>query len=503
MQDIIPSKCNMLQRETTHRIINSEEVRPKQSFASPSPPAKTLCLSCASSKVKSHHHFQPPEWVSNLEEQQTTEDPPPPSYKQSPPLPDICFYAGMLRHPRAVQFNYYCKNKDQKNPFTVRKYPPCISRPYVQKTARAFNDLASCFGLSAKEKKEYFITLNHESAFILNAKSSTSARCYGQMTLDRASDINKYIYDIQKRSRPTSSWGDYHDIYNHASARCPDLKKKLLPPDLLEQNFTGKKWTEKLTRHTKNSPFTCNIIEDPYSCLFYSMFNLRISQKDVEEKYNHPVDNLGSLEIPKDIQRHFQIFDERLKLNELLSVKGFTTVGGKRTEVSWLLLPEEVYSLFVKHKKPFKELRVQRVTLFPPEPLKHHFAHTAHNGGHTVGKSKFVGFMKQTRRALSNGTSCNRRKTCKRLRDSLLNNQLLSTRDLQALFVPYAKRNIRNSESRRFVATSEQDMENIRDPVHIRDYLKHKTFSNSSHPPDKEKVARISRDIQENCSFSL
>ena len=125
-------------------------------------------------------------------------------------IPSVCFYAGMTRYKNPGTKNYfYCQSSKESEgrvrwmPFVCEdskretgceltcapnkkinknKSPrkACLNKGYVELTARAFNQVADCFGFSNVEKIQLFSLFNHESSFHVNVRSPTGARCYGQ-----------------------------------------------------------------------------------------------------------------------------------------------------------------------------------------------------------------------------------------------------------------------------------------------------------------------------------
>ena len=506
--ELVYENCTKAQEKYTQRVIEGGDYEFKGSGEKDQENG-TLCLDCNADSVPGHSHYGPPGWSNNLKQvTRAMQVALPPN---SSNIPEICFYAGMLRSPEVISRVYSCNSRNQMNP-TRRKIPICIREDYVRKTAHAFNTMANCFDLSPKEKKNMFSTLNHESAFILNARSSTKARCYGQVTRDRLLDLNKYIYF--SRHAPDPYWQPYHDIYTKASEKCPFMEDILVPSGLMdmgteptrrdrEKNRTPHYSPKGLAAKVKKSAYTCPLVENPYSCLLYSIYNFKLNAADFDEQERYPP-GTGAGDTPSKIREHFLISEEqggRLRPNEILVVKGQTVTSQGVTNVEWLFSSEnEIFELFEENKMPYDNLTVQRVPVFDGEEFRRHFIHTAHNGGPIVVKNRVEPFMNRVRNKIANGKVCVRDPACKRRREDLLAGKLLSTNDLRTLFEPFARSTIPNKEAAVFMAKADKHIENITDPGHISQYLRHSRFSKEDDGV-AGKVRPISRAIQLQCSW--
>ena len=383
-------------------------------------------------------------------------------------IPEICFHAGMSRTSNAVSNFYHCENKSQLTPNKVKSnYRPCLNSNYIKMTAQAFNDMADCFGFSKKEREEIFATFNHESAFNLNARSKDGARCYGQMTFPRFKDLNKYIYFRKEKSR--SSWKEYHQIYNEAETKCPYLKNVVTPEELLNDDKVS---DSNLIEHNENPPFTCTLTTNPYTCFFYSMYNIKIHQTKVNQHYDDGPSYLGNRDLSPQIVRDFKL---RIERNEMLVIKGkVTTKNGEKKEVNWTFWSDgELYNTIVTKGYSYdtSELQIQKVTLFNPEELKTYFVHTAHNGGDSIVSDYFVEFLRRLKRRISNGTLCNKDTSCRKYREQIFNiesenHSALTLQNLEKEFKQYAARtrredregNIRE-ETQEFMDSRKKDLQ--------------------------------------------
>ena len=207
---------------------------------------------------------------------------------------------------------YYCDSRDDKK--TKRKFtienpegkktainprPPCLNKDYIMMTYHAFHNMADCFKFSPEEKKSLFTLFNHESHFILNQKSHTGARCYGQLTSVAFTEINKRIYVSDQSDRFESS------LYKEFKENCPDLLDRVLIPDKIRNGITDNSWQKgrykkgPLKGHKYKGKFdsfddnynqvrtaaqnmSCPLTRDANTCFFYAMYNMKINQKAQE-----------------------------------------------------------------------------------------------------------------------------------------------------------------------------------------------------------------------------
>ena len=196
-------------------------------------------------------------------------------------IPSLCFYGSMLRNKKKGARVYNCKESTQENPFPRKKNGarPCFNEDYVTATAKAFNEVTDCFDFSKKEKDRFFALLNHESSFLLNARSSTNARCFGQLTLNNIKDTNSFIYFRERMSDDAQIYGR---IYESAVQKCPELKSKVIPPEIARAKAgekTDRKREETAMEKMNNSAsLTCGVTHDPLSCLFYSAYSWKVSK---------------------------------------------------------------------------------------------------------------------------------------------------------------------------------------------------------------------------------
>ena len=403
----------------------------------------------------------------------------------------LCFYAGMLRSPNAVSKYYRCPERNRKNPgaTTGKKGRLCFTEDYVSKTAQAFNTIANCLDFSKKEKQDLFTTLNHESAFNLNASSPTGARCYGQMTFQRFKDLNKYIYYTDSTQE---SWPAYHLMYRDAVEKCPLIKRIIVPPEMLED---VEKKESLLGKHNSNSSFTCTITRDPYTCFFYSMYNLKVSQVDFNKYYDENPEEHTPPDFP------------HIERNEMIILEGsvYLPSKGRKAEVSWTLKSDsEVNTTFVDNGVSYnkEEITIKKVELFDKDILEKHFSHTAHNGGHTIAKKHFVTFMRWLKGRISRGSSCMKQPACKRYREKLVRGEKLTEEELREEFRRYAIiYGVKNRESRIFMTKADEHVEAIQNPTEIRNNLQ--TLLKERHPEITQgEIDQFTQNVSDQCFFA-
>ena len=145
-------------------------------------------------------------------------------------------------------------------------------------TYKAFHYMADCFGFSRyKDKKHLFALLNHESSFILNNRSERGARCYGQLTLETANEINKRIYLSNNVHHHWKS-----RIYKEALDKCPSLPENVHIPDSVRPKGSGKERKENNFRKVQRKyTMTCRLTQHAPTCLFYTMYNIKMNMRQI------------------------------------------------------------------------------------------------------------------------------------------------------------------------------------------------------------------------------
>ncbi len=401
------------------------------------------CSDCSENRYKGAHPSSSKEEVENLKD-----------IAQTMEIPPICFYASALRGKGLSKERHYsCPTRDTENP-TKSGVRPCLSKEYIDMTAKAFNKVAGCFDFLPHEKQQMFALLNHESRFILNARSHTEARCYGQMTMPLIKDINSNIYYRDRGYQ-------FGDIYKQAIDKCPGLKNKVVPPTIINQE---KRSDKRLSGLQRNAPITCNMTQDPWTCLFYSMFNIKINMRYFDRNYNEVSDYMGTRELSAQMEEDFEL---PIKLNEMLVVKGTVKKKGKEEEVEWVFWDtSEVYSVFNKVEEyDIKNLEVRKTKLFDEKTLRSAFLHSAHNGGGSIVRTHLKTFVEETKLTISRGSSCKKDEECSKRRASMVEGKPLNIEDLQDLFSSYVDQNskyfINPDELKEFTDKVERDMDYI------------------------------------------
>ena len=373
-------------------------------------------------------------------------------------VPSICFHASSLLAVDVDKSRLYgCENKNSEWPERNYRMRPCLHKNYIDMTAKAFNKVADCFSFSLEEKKAIFALFNHESHFILNAKSDENARCYGQMTMKSIKYVNQNIYYRNHGYQ-------YGDIYRDAVTNCPGLEDKVIPPNLVtETRFND----TRLKRKMKRASITCGLTQDPHACLFYSMFNVKINLKEFNNKYNEIPDYMGSRrELSEKIEEDFQL---PVMLNEVLVVKGTikNKTTGKIETIEKVFWDEtQVHDEFKGIEYDIGSLEIKKVPVFKKQNLKNAFLHYAHNGGRSIVATHLKVFVEGVKKRVAgirtskDQISCSEDQKCSRYRSSLKQGQSLDISDLQDTFVPYVRRNRLTNEGEliNFTQKVEQDL---------------------------------------------
>ena len=176
-----------------------------------------------------------------------------------------------MNHKRNISSIILKKKVDaQKTPWAFAQRP-CLSKDYIRMTAKAFNETANCFGFNSKEDKEQlFALMNHQSSFFLNKKAKDKAAgCYGQLGNIHIANINSYIYD-------PSIHKEYHKIYQDVVKKCPHIINKInLLSRCQELSKNIHAYRKCLLKEPHSDALMCQTSQDPYSCLFYTLYNIK------------------------------------------------------------------------------------------------------------------------------------------------------------------------------------------------------------------------------------
>ncbi len=344
-----------------------------------------------------------------------------------------------------------CKLKTQKTPqaagVRLANRPPCLNHQYIHLISRAFNQITDCFGFTSKKEKErLFALFHHESRFLLNKveeydedgkiRESTN-RCFGQMKNDFISGLNRYIYfgdrDREKdKNKPrVSGWYKYGDIYKKAKMACPFLEQTLIPkPGDLKDTAIGPENTFEKAHEDNKQAMICKTSQDPYSCLFYSVYNAKVNLKNM-------FDNLRKMEQttihPSWQARLKQKMPQSTKYNEMFLITGITrNPEGKRIVLRRFLRDSSNPGITPENSQ------IKKVSLFKNEDeLIWAFVLYAHNGGGTVVTIRFSEFIKTLKAKITN-PDCKKNPVCNRYRASVLKGRGLSTSFLHKEFAKYA-----------------------------------------------------------------
>ena len=477
----------------------------------------------------------------------------PEAFESNTGIPDICFYANMLRSNTkgSNQQFYHCKNSsgpprkfssprafmsfsscpgggegekeviptknqcilDDKKTDPVRNlfaHGFCLNKEYVGMTAKAFNAMAKCFDFNKEETSAVFSALSHESNFMLNAKSENEARCYGQITGDLFADINKYIYARNNpeysevtKGNPQPKWLRYGKIYKDAVERCGNLSEKVFPQDVLKfrqpcQNNKKKRCIKSQAKlrdlSRKGNKYTCALTHDPYTCLFYSMYFMKMNHSNFDVTL--PREPSEARNIPYEFKELFQnqnkhevtIIQGKMKNKSSQKSKYYT---GDDTLVMWDfsetaetfyhkecdtrqckktacgadsyegdVCTEDCcnkYSYELGEGKDY--LQIKQVPLFPEAVLRRFFTQTAHNGGTGIITNELKAFLQNMKLRISNRARCFQDRKCKTYRETLAQGESLDESVLLEEWLKYSERNKYDNrhEAKKFVKEIQSD----------------------------------------------
>ena len=353
-------------------------------------------------------------------------------------ISSICFYASFLRKSdlkskKNPESYYNCKSKNTKIGAIKSEYPDdknrkttfCANKDYIEMTAKAFNEVANCFKFTHKEKKLLFALFNHESRFVLNARSPTRTRCYGQLTITAIKDINRNIF--------LRNDGGKSKIYDKVKSQCPGLADKVIPPGVLKvpkQETSYNQKEDELAKIQRRNNFTCGTTQDPYICMFYSMFYAQMNMDFFDKSFSAKT-HYRHREPAPGIRKALGISEQKpIQLNEMLVIKGPITINGVTRVRKWVFWDNaEVFNLFNRHRisaKQARNLEVKRVKIFDEDMLRAKFIQTGHNGGTSITYSEAGTFVRELKRKIAYGKECKKDKNCKKMRETILSKKSLS-----------------------------------------------------------------------------
>ncbi len=434
-------QCNWQNRDFTNRI-----VRESQNFSHHQTEAKAICLNCRRASFQKNH----------LNSAMRT-------LNQATDIPEICFLAGALsqitKQPHKSPDNWYycpgsrsgltrermrftgsdCSRNDyspckldesngrdffenfkkdseaKKNPWAFAQRP-CLSKDYIRMTAKAFNETANCFGFNSKEDKgQLFALMQHQSSFLLNKKTKNqTAGCYGQLNSAHITSINSYIHTPEISSK-------YHKIYEDMIKKCPHFTSKInLLNHCRKPNQTVYAYRRCLKKKPNSEALMCQTSQDPYSCLFYTLYNIKKYKLSIKTKLDQHQD--AKTVEHSHIGKHFKW---PVKINEMLIVKGnvkgrahylkrtlgnnafindLRSVSGTKRSFSVNGVYKDstpVIRAFNKFTFPSlshfqfnsRDTQVKKVKIFDEHKLKWAFLHLAHDKGISIIHSHLTPFM--------------------------------------------------------------------------------------------------------------
>lgn len=505
-------KCNWKNEEFTQRVVQES-----LDFSYSQTQAQAVCLHCEKQKRRKDKSF-----AMQLDGIMH-------SVTKASDIPELCFLAATLRGSSGWFWNernlgyYYCPSANthvrpnkmlfvdskkqlneniaavQDNTYDPNKRwifsrRPCLNEDYIKLTTKAFNETANCFGFtSRKDKKQLFALMNHESAFLLNKKpkGNHTARCYGQVKNNVVTDTHSII----RYGHKVDKFKPYYEMYKDVLKRCPYLENKMAQTykcnrvkecrynrKIKAKICKNKKYNPKLMDHFKicsrqnlenvNS-IKCKTSQDAYSCLFYTMFNTKKHEIDLEEKLSRTFlskKRRRQMKESKELQQIAKDFKHPVTLNELVTVRGTIIKNGKKKQIEYVFEDmEEIFSVFSKPniKYRLEDLKIKKIKLFDEgqtntdEKLKWAFLHLAHNGGISVVSDHFTNFMVSMRNRIANAKRHS--KTIKKYRRRILSGQSLNFKAFSRKFTEYANWvDLENkSEVTKFISAIDQDLKSM------------------------------------------
>ena len=327
-------------------------------------------------------------------------------------ITESCFYFPMMSsaHICPRRHNYYFCTNDGNGNLSLREnmevlnpphapqtsvnliFPrrPCLNEAYVKMTAKSFNDTASCFDLN---KRKLFLLINHESYFIINIKSRSGARCYGQLVRDNiiSTMVNRRCGNSRQKN-----------IYRSVLTNCPNLEEKLISEG---ENQIGcyRRGVVNRFKERYSDQITCPIVHDPYTCLFYTMYSVRFILDQVRKKLDH---NNNRRDFSEKQKKDFKL---PLKFDQVLTLKGeVVDKQNVRKSVSWVIIHEsELFSILSKVIS-YEGVEIEKINLISPkEDFIWDLVYWSHNGGFGGVNNVFRPYLRSLKEGIGNRCSSN------------------------------------------------------------------------------------------------
>ena len=358
-------------------------------------------------------------------------------------VPLECFFASAARGANIYNPGksfYYCeKNSTRSGNMSVtdhkkkkRKVSPrraCLNKDYTYLTAKAFNKTADCFGFDKAVKEKIFKLFNHESSFLHNIKSPTGAKCYGQLTPIAIREINKQIYFSD-----TSSPLPYSYIFNEVIEKCPGLQSAILNPKIYKPvEQTGRKSMKKFNQTISKLPINCKITQNPYSCLFYAFYNIKINSAEIENQLKGPTSFFNKTRgVDKEFKNKFFL---PIPLDTMI---GVTTIEGK----SMIFWDDSEIWRVLKHYPSNRLSHIKQLPLFENEKeVKELFSYWSYNGGISITSIYMTRFLKALKQAIANPCPSHSKTKICQYRFAVQKGIGLSTEDIKRDFQIYIQNN--------------------------------------------------------------
>ena len=349
----------------------------------------------------------------------------------------ICFYASSLRGKR--NFNqaeqlYYCESEEDSAPQSQHNNTgPCLSQNYIQKLSSTFDQMSQCFNLSDYDSNILFEILNHESAFIPNAKSPSKARCIGQLRRDTIIELTAQLsiemYDRNKFDHISNNLNFDNCPYLNELTIPANLETSVLPQAL---QMGGVSLYDNIKTIIRNQSITCKIVSNPVRCLLYSF----LYYKNTLNHFNKIFEPQEGTFLPQELLEDSNFnFKNRLNLNELIiyqnnslemvfiSTKGAYENGYKKNPSGLLQKVEIIDTL------PRRETQTSDMEQFKKLVLR-----LSYNGGVVVSQFLAQEFLFELKRNIANPYSIG---LYKRFRERILNGQTVPFKELISLFHSY------------------------------------------------------------------
>ena len=439
-----------------------------------------------------------------------------------------------------------------------------------------------CYGAIAgstfQTMNKYIYTRDNNIKDSYHCHSTTVDKCcFVNKDPEGCSKLKDLDEDEKQCCENIALWKKYGDIFVNAEKKCPDLlSKKVFPQKIMTYRSEDNKFKklqsveidiisltdisftdlnkipdennkskneDKIDKaqfleniSDKDTKFTCALTHDPYTCMLYSMYYVKMNAKNFEDRLSETPDP------DKYISEKFKSLFQNKKIYEITVVqgtvkkqttddteqisvfdyqtikKGFYQDGCNKSSCSQVSADCSADSNFSKcfddhccHEYEYTigkeegQLNIKHVPLFSKKLLRSFAIQTAHNYGDGFNKGVLFKFLQFLKRKIADEKACTNPKEsrCNSYRKLLLEGKSLTEDDLFYEFENFITET-GNPESKDFAKKVRGNLNYLKNPnnklrTNVKSYVKNKDGNSLS---DAEIITFI-KEVDKQCSELL